>query len=344
MSYRDPHADHAAYAGFHDALRKVNRTTGLVCSGFQRGLSALLDGELAESHTRSTLAHLESCGECAEFFHAVRLQALAHRDMAVPGSLARRLRRLPGNDLFAGLTDAEIVRRLASVLYELGKAYALVATDGAYLLRIAEEPVEIDSFAAGEAAEAAEIAAKSGAASTRLADLVGDAASNLHKAHAMLQEALSLKPRFAEARLYLGFVLQNQDKADEAAAAYRRVFLTTDRLTNRAHAAIQLGMIYDAAGEHRRALRIYRWVVSSGLVARQPEFAFVLYNIAVQHTMLGQRDEAVQVLTVLHTEHGSLWPTVVGWLHDAADLLAILGADRPCRDRLQRLEPAIFAA
>jgi len=344
MSFHDAHADHAAYAGFHDALRKVNGTTGLVCSGFQRGLSALLDGELAESHTRSTLAHLEGCSECAEFFQAVRLQALAHRDMTVPGSLARRLRRLPGNDLFAGLTDAEIVRRLASVLYELGKAYALVATDGEYLLRIAEEPVEIDSFAAGEAAETAALVAESGAASTRFSDLVGDSASNLVKAHAMLQEALSLKPRFAEARLYLGFVLQNQDRSEQAAAAYRQVFLTTDRLTNRAHAAIQLGMIYDGERKHHEALRIYRWVVASGLVARQPEFAFVLYNIAVQHTMLGKREEAVQMLQVLHTEHRELWPTVVAWLHDAADLLAILGGNRPCRERLQELEPAIFAA
>lgn len=344
MSFHDAHADHAAYAGFHDALRKVNRATGLVCSGFQLGLSALLDGELAESHTRSTLAHLEGCSECAEFFQAVRLQALAHRDLAVPGSLARRLRRLPGNDLFQGLTDAEIVRRLASVLYELGKAYSLVATDGAYLLRIAEEPVEIDSFTATEAAETADLVAQSGAATTRFSELVGDSASNLVKAHAMLQEALSLKPRFAEARLYLGFVLQNQDKPEQAAAAYRQVFLTTDRLTNRAHAAIQLGMIYDNAQEHHKALRIYRWVVASGLVARQPEFAFVLYNIAVQHTMLRQREEAVQVLNVLHTEHTQLWPTVVDWLHSAADLLVILGADHPSRERLQQLEPALFAA
>jgi len=59
---------------------------------------------------------------------------------------------------------------------------------------------------------------------------------------------------------------------------------------------------------------------------------------------LRQRKEAVQVLNVLHTEHSQLWPTVVDWLHSAADLLVILGADHPSRERLQQLEPALFAA
>ena len=95
MSYRDPHADHAAYAGFHDALRKVNRTTGLVCSGFQRGLSALLDGELAEEVRHHVHHHLDACPDCQQAFefHLELKQAIRRKcsEDALPDSLISRL-------------------------------------------------------------------------------------------------------------------------------------------------------------------------------------------------------------------------------------------------------------
>ncbi|MFK5955726.1 MAG: zf-HC2 domain-containing protein [Planctomycetota bacterium] len=344
MSFHHPDSDHGAYAGFHDAIRNVHASPRLICAGFQRELSALLDGQVPERHARRTMAHLEACTDCGEFFHAIRLQALAHRDLAVPGSLSRRLRRLPGKDLFRGLTDSEIVRRLATTLYELGKAYALAGTDGEYLMRIAEEPVEIDSFENGEAAEAAKIAQESGACDSRFAHLVGETECHLEKARGFLEEALSLKPRFAEARIYLGFVYQAEKKPDQAEAEFLEVFLNTDRLLNRAHAAIQLGMIHDRTKNHLRAIRYYRWVVSSGLLEHQPEFAFVLYNIAVEHLSLDQPRKALPLLGLIRNEYGDLWPMVVEWLLGSPELLEALQADQACRNHLEQLEPAFFAA
>ena len=329
---------------FQDAIRSVRSTPKLLCGAFQRELSALFDGELPEQHARRTLAHLEACTDCAEFFHAVRLQALAHRDMSVPGSLARRLRRLPGRDMFQGMTDAEIVRRLAKALYELGKAYALAGTDGEYLLRVAEEPVQIDDFRSGEVADAVHAAKESGAAQIEAGDLTEGAADFLGKARTLLGEALRLKPRFAEVHLYLGFLHQAEENREEAAAEYREVFLHTDRLKNRAHAAIQLGMLYDHDGEHERALRMYRWVVASGLVHRDSTFAFVLYNIAVEHIALGQLDAAVSMLGRIRAEHGELWSTVLGWLHGSEALLERLHRDEESRTTLESIEPAFFAA
>ena len=148
---------------FLDTIRNARSSSRLLCAGFQRDLSALLDGELGEQHSRRSLAHLETCGHCAEFFQAIRLQALAHRDWAVPGSLAKRIRRLRGQDLFEGLTESEIVRRLANALYELGKAYVLTANDNSYLLRVAEEPVQLAELEALEAVELAEAAEETGA-------------------------------------------------------------------------------------------------------------------------------------------------------------------------------------
>jgi tetratricopeptide (TPR) repeat protein len=323
----------------------VRETPKLLCGAFQRELSALFDGELPESHARKTLAHLEACGDCSEFFQAVRLQALAHRDMSVPGSLARRLRRMPGQDMFQGMSDSEIVRRLAKALYELGKAYTLAGTDGEYLMRVAEEPVQIDDFRSGEAAQAVVAAEESGAARLASTDVLEtDADDFLAKARTLLGEALRLKPRFAEARLYLGFLCQAQEDQDGAAAEYREVFLHTDRLANRAHAAIQLGMLYDHSGEHDRALRMYRWVVASGLLHRDPQFAFVLYNIAVEHISLGDLDDALTMLRRIRADHPGLWATVKEWLHRSQALLERLRKDDASRAALEDMEPAFFAA
>lgn len=334
----------STHESFQEAIRSVNAQPRLLCSAFQRELSALFDGELPESHARKTLAHLEACGDCAEFFHAVRLQALAHRDMSMPGSLSRRLRRLPGKDLFEGMTDAEIVRRLAKALYELGKAYALAGTDGEYLLQVSEEPVQIDEFTRGEASEAVHAAEESGAARLSGELLQADAKDLLAKARVLLGEALRLKPRFSEAHLYLGFLCQAEDDTAGAEQEYREVFLHTDRLVNRAHAAIQLGMLYDEAGDHRRALRMYRWVVASGLLARDEQFSFVLYNIAVEHISLGEMPDAVAMLRRIRTEHPTLWSTVKDWLHRSETLLDRLRQDVKCRAALEDLEPAFFAA
>ena len=331
-------------SGFVDAMRNVQSTPRILCQAFQRDLSALFDGELPEESARRTLVHIESCTDCAEFFEAIRLQALAHRDAAIPGSLSTRLRRMRGQDLFDGLADAEILRRLAQALYELGKAYALVATDGDYLLQVAQEPVVIDEFTQGEAADAAHAAEESGAARLSAETLRQGADDQLLKSHQLLSEALRLKPKFAEARIYMGYVLQSQGNDCEAIDAYREVFLRTDRLVNRGHAAVQLGLVYDRVGESQRALRIYRWVVASGLVARKPEFAFVLHNIVVEHLALGDAASASEMLQHIRQNHPSLWGQTIEWLRTAPELLATLGADTTISAWIRQEEPSLFAA
>lgn len=328
---------------FHDLLRSVRSSSRLLCAGFQRDLSALLDGELAERAASRTLAHLESCGSCSEFFQAIRLQALAHRDLAVPGSLARRLRRMRGEDLFEGMADAEIIRRLTSALYQLGKAYVLLATERDYLLKVAEEPVEVDCFEQGELAEAAAVARKAGVCHVPM-EVLEAKDSHLRKGRQLLEEALRLKPRFAEARLYLGFVCQVQEDLLAAEREYREVFLRTDRLVNRGHAAIQLGMLYNHAGRHGAALRLYRWVVASGLVARRPEFAFVLYNIVVEHMMMGDAAAAARMLRRLRTAFPEVWKCAQEWARRSPEFFARLQGDAECRLELEAAEPAFLAA
>ncbi|HEX9794946.1 MAG TPA: hypothetical protein VGC54_13270 [Planctomycetota bacterium] len=329
---------------FLESIRSVRSSPRVLCSGFQRDLSSLLDGELRENHSQRALAHMERCGSCAEFFEAIRLQALAHRDLAVPGSLARRLRRLRGQDLFEGMTDSELVRRLASALYQLGKAYVLTATRHDYLVQVAELPVEIDSYERGELAEAAQAARHAGACRLPVEVLEARSADHLEKGQGLLSAALQLKPRFTEARLYLGFVNHARGEAKPARQAYRQVFLQTDRLVNRAYAAIQLGMLYHEAGNHRGALRIYRWVLASGLLARRPEFAYVLYNLAVEHFSLGHRAEAAAHLARLRKGHPAVWEKAKEWLRLSPEFLERIKEDPQCRRELESDETAFFAA
>jgi tetratricopeptide (TPR) repeat protein len=330
--------------GFLSAIRTIQSSNRLLCAGFQRDLSSLLDHELPEESARRSLAHMEACSDCSEFFQAIRLQALAHRDLALPGSLAKRMRRMRGDDLFEGLTDSEIIRRMASALYQLGKAYVLMATDNDYLLRVAEEPVIIDRYASEEASDAVEAASQTGACHVSKEILEARSKDGLSHGLKLLEEALRLKPKFAEALLYKGFVSQVQGEYEIASEAYHQVFLRSDRLTNRAHAAIQLGMLYDRAHDYVRALRMYRWVVSTGLVNRKPEFAFVLFNIAVEHVSLGDLDSAAGMLRRIRLQHSTVWESTKKWLRGSSELLSRLKNHGPCREEFEASEPAFFAA
>ncbi|MFQ5749714.1 MAG: tetratricopeptide repeat protein, partial [Planctomycetota bacterium] len=220
----------------------------------------------------------------------------------------------------------------------------LLATDDEYLLEIAEEPVEIDRFKTGEMNEAADLARSSGACPVPDTVLGGATADHLEQGRRLLEEALKMKPRFAEARLYLGFVRQLKNEPEAAAEAYREVFLRTDRTVNRAHAAIQLGLLYDRQEESRKALRIFRWVLACGLLSRKPEFAFVLHNIAVAHIALGKLDEAVQMFLRMKTEFPETWEHSKTWLLGAPETLARLHNDPAARRFLKESEPALLAA
>ena len=53
-------------SSFLDAIKNVQTSSRILCAGFQRDLSSLLDSELPEESARKSLVHLESCGTCSE--------------------------------------------------------------------------------------------------------------------------------------------------------------------------------------------------------------------------------------------------------------------------------------
>lgn len=330
---------------FRDALRRVQAGNGELCEVFQTALSALFDREIEDDSATQALAHLDGCSDCSEFFQAVRLQALAHREASVPGSLSRRLRRLPGPDLFPQLGDREILRRLAQALYQMGKAHVLLGQQVEFVFHLDEEPVDLDEYVAGEGGESLRVGAAEGVVDPSLASLLErDSADHLDRAVVLLDEALRLDPDHAAARIYVGVVHHSREEFDEAAREYRRVFLGSEDLRNRVHAAIQLAMVYGQQGRDREARRLCRWVIASGMVHRDPTFAFVYHNVLCHHVALGDLGPAVEMMRFIVQRYPEFWKTSVQWMHRSDRHIEILRSRPEIRRQVEQLEPEYFAA
>ena len=117
-------------------------------AGFQLDLSCMLDGELDEAAAGRTMLHIEECPTCRAFFEDIRSQVRLHQDMADPDRLMSRVATLTGSTILSHAkdeTDAiDLVHRLATVFYQLGKSYVLAAIDPDFRTRVFEEAVPVD--------------------------------------------------------------------------------------------------------------------------------------------------------------------------------------------------------
>jgi tetratricopeptide (TPR) repeat protein len=239
----------------------------------------------------------------------------------------------------------------------------LAATDQRYLLQVFEEPVPIAGmahrgrgFVDGQlaAARAAglqtsglpksgegeltddmrELELEPGAAydwvkaRSLLSDQLELRAKNLEKARVLLEEALLVRPSYAEARLYLAFYYQHGGDFERAEREYRRVFETARKMRNRAHAAVQLGVLQHERGELQSAVRCFRWITRSGLVRRDGRFFFVFYNLGVLYARLEDFDRCVKCFEILYHRHRAQGAEIERFLGRADAFLKTV-ADRP---------------
>ena len=118
-------------------------------AGFQLDLSCMLDGELDESAAARTMLHIEECDACRSFFEDVRTQLRIHRDVGDPSRLLARVAMLTGTlelspeRMREEAETADLVHRLATVFYQLGKAYVLAATDPDFRTRVFEAAIPL---------------------------------------------------------------------------------------------------------------------------------------------------------------------------------------------------------
>jgi tetratricopeptide (TPR) repeat protein len=274
-----------------------------VCEHFQSDLSCLVDGELDEAAASRAMLHLETCSECREFFEETRRCVRLHRDATDPQRLIAQIAALTGAEIHEEARAIELVSRLASIFYQLGKAYVLAAREVDHRTRVFEEPVAVEpTQARGRGFVDGVLSGSEGdlggidwrGARSLFNGRLKEIATPLEKGRRLLHEALEVDPSHEEARIYLAFLHASEGRTLKAAEEYRAVFRTALCEENRGHAVVQLGRLYDAEGNHRKALACFRWVRMSGLAAREQRFFFVDFNIGVQHAHLGQVERSLQ--------------------------------------------------
>ena len=257
----------------------------------------MLDAQVTDNEASGAMLHLEHCSDCTEFFGAIRLQAFAHNELHAHQFDVAKCSISAAKDFFGDCDDAQIVRRLARALYQLGKAYTLMAaSEDSYLLSVSEAPVNIEDFVDSEASSALADAQLAGADNSEKISLPTGKKHALAKGKSLLEQCLALKPQYSEANLYLGQIHVHLQDFEQAFTQFEKVFKGSERLVMRVHAAMQIAMVFNEQQNHKTALRYYRWVVASGILELDTTFGFVFHNIAMQHQQLNDEQYAQRAL------------------------------------------------
>ena len=279
-----------------------------VCVQFQLDLSCLVDGELDEVAAAHAIAHLEDCSVCSSFFEDARAQVRAHRDLADTDGLIERYSVLLGRDLGHAVEAGELVHRLSTIFYQLGKAYVLTAVDPGFRTRIFEKAVQVaNAQAKGRGFVDGVLAGGRGAAGGldwsearhMLNGRLEKIESPLAKGRRLLEEAIGADPTHEEARLYLAWLDAHEGKKIRAATAFRQIFRTALDDSNRAHALLQLGKLLGEEGEHKKAIACNRWITMSGLADRDSRFFFARFNIGMHYAVLRDRARSLAAFRAL---------------------------------------------
>ena len=327
-----------------------------VCEHFQIDLSCLVDGELNDDAAAArAMLHLEDCDDCRSFFDETRNCVRLHRDMADPDRLLARITTLTGADLAAEAQTIELVHRLATIFYQLGKAYVLAAIDPDYHLRVFEKAVPLDYthsrgrgfvdgvLLAGQAAPGAVLGGVDwDEARHMLNGRLKQIATPLEKGRKLLEEAVEADPSHEEARLYLAFLHAHEGKVIQAVEEYTEVFHQALNEQNRGHAAVQLGRLHEAEGNHRKALKFFRWVSMSGVAERDERFYFVHFNIGLQYALLRDRRRALAAFRRLIELHPERVSEIAGHFTRAQSLRAAVESDPRFAEELVATCPELF--
>jgi tetratricopeptide (TPR) repeat protein len=282
-----------------------------VCIQFQLDLSCLVDGELDEVAGANAIAHLEDCTTCRAFFEDAQMQVRAHRELANPDGLLARFGALLGPQT-KGLEAAGLVQRLATIFYQLGKAYVLLGSDAGFRLRVFEKAAEVASLQTrGRGFVDGVVASGRGTtggldwseARHLLNGRLERIDSPLQKGRRLLEEALTCDSDHEEARLYLAWLDAHDGKRIRAARSFRQIFRTSVNDENRAHAAVQLGKLLAEEGELAKAIACNRWIVASGLADHDPRFFFAHFNIGMYYVDLKRPTRALQAFRSLLDRH-----------------------------------------
>lgn len=327
-----------------------------VCVQFQLDLSCLVDRELDEVAAVRAIAHIEECSVCRTFFDDVREQVTAHRDLKDTGSLIERYSVLVGSGVADEIESIELTQKLASIFYQLGKAYVLTAIDPGFRTRVCFEKAVTVEAEQSRGRGFVDGVVDSGRGRTGGVDwqqarhiLNGQLeriASPLDKGMRLLEETLYVDPTHEEARFYQAYVHARQGKNVRAASEFQHLFRTAVNEENRGHAALQLARLHGLEDEFKKALACCRWVTSSGLADSDPQDRFYVarFNIAMYRAYLRQTDRALAAFREMLDRHPGRAEDFARMLLRAPVLRAVIEQQQGFAAALVDLCPELFRA
>jgi tetratricopeptide (TPR) repeat protein len=283
-----------------------------VCTSFQLDLSALVDGELETSTAGRAVMHMEACTVCRSFFEDVRSFVRLHREASEPERLFAHIALLTGGDALATVEGIDLVHRLATIYYQLGKAYVLAGIDPDYRQKVFETAVPIAEyqsrgrgFVDGVLLEGK--ASVGGLDWQRARSMLNGKLEKidgpLEKGRRLLEEAIGTDPSHEEAQLYLAFLHGHEGRRLTAAEEYRRIFRTAIDPRNRGHAAVQLGRLHSAEANYRKAIACWRWVTICGLADEDERFFVARFNLGMAYALMGDQRRSLHYFRQLLDRH-----------------------------------------
>jgi len=269
-------------------------------------LSAMLDGELDAPSVRRVLVHSDACPSCRGFLEGIRDQVRLHRELAAadadpaPSARAKRLR--------AQLTENR--RKLARILYELGRCFVLMGLSPDFSREVAKEPVPVPDMAMRGRNLLDEVArlepgGEGGdwvSAKALLDGRLSSPAESFAKGQRLLTEALGLDPEAHESRIYLGLVHHVRGQRALARKQFSFVLANTDDRLMRSYALLGLGTMHLDEGDHEGAVQLLQQVVDSGVVGEQPRLGMAYFNLGLAYGMKGEFAECLRWFRRLHDE------------------------------------------
>ena len=322
----------------------------------QYDLSCLVDNELDDAAAAQALVRIENDEECFAFFEDIKRCARLHRDVMDPERISARFAMLAGESEGGGAEAKERARRLASIFYQLGKAYVLSSVDfEKFREQVFDKAVPIHStktmgrgFVDGVLSSGKMDAEPAGAgrwaeARHMLNGRLERIQDPIQKGIKLLEQALEIEDDHEEARIYLAFVHGLQGRNLRAERLYKEVFDTAVNPDNRGHAAMQIGLLYTQEGDHRRAAHYYRWVTLSGLAPSEPRFWPAYFNLGVAAIGMGRAQRGLLWFRELLDRYPDRAPEVASMALESPTLRRTVDGDPDFAARFEQTCPELFS-
>lgn len=337
------------------------------CAEFELAIHGYVDGELEQADAQGLLVHLELCERCSEAVEWIRSEIRIHREARDGEEFLRGFDAAASFQKLNARLLRENLRRLAELLYELGKAYFLAGNDSKLTIFLRKKARSIERTRA----EARRLVKETGGVSAMAGHPSRDARRALRRADQLfktrkdapapprgrkgsrtaldnarryLEEALILEPDLPKARYYLGLYFHRVDRPEEAMREYRRILEMKDvEPAIRAYALQAMGNAYCYRRNYREAIQCYEQILDENLVDGDARFFHVLVGLAMLYAKAGDFQRCKAVFDELVARYPQKLEDARRTLSQAEVFRALLEEQDQFRTELQERYPVLFA-